>query len=105
MNSFYTISTETWRILLPEDWAEIEAQSEGCHYFESGDGWRGFHIACWRFDPEHHDFSNAKALEPVYELEKSSFASMAGYQWQVMAEELHSGKQFESALVDFYAKK
>jgi len=105
MTSYNTITTETWRVCLPEEWVEKESSAEGSHYFESPDGEQGFYISCWQFDPEKYEFSNSKAAEHVRKIERKSFLEMEGNDWKIMMEKTIQGVDFESSVVDAYEEQ
>lgn len=74
-----TVSTETWRVLLPDDWVQPPSPSRENVYFESGDGSKGAYFSTWRFDGDTR--SAPEILESIHQIEVSSFYKMEGRSW------------------------
>ena len=84
MSDFDTISTETWRVLLPSDWAQRECSSEDSIYFEAANGIKGAYFSTWRFDEDPR--SPIEILKAIWRVEVDSFAKMKNRKWQSVDE-------------------
>lgn len=90
--TFATLSTGTWRIRLPSDWAEKEQRSDGQIYLEATDGTKGVYLATWNLG------SNPKSvneeLETFRRIELRSLHAMEGRSWRVIDEWKSDGPPF-----------
>jgi len=82
--TFETLSTETWQIRLPSDWAEKEPRSDGQLYLEAADGTKGIYLATWNLGANPK--SAKEELETFRRIELRSLHAMKGRTWRVMDE-------------------
>ncbi len=98
MIEFDTISTETWRVRLPNDWSENN-DSRNRIYFESADGSKGAYVSTWRFDDDPR--SAAEILESFRRVEVNSFSKMENHTWEAVDEWAASGADLTIMGVDY----
>ena len=84
MQSFDTISTETWKIFLPSDWQQRECSAQHTAYYESADGTMGAYFSTWCFrdDPR----SVREILESFRRVEVRTLHEMADSAWESVGE-------------------
>jgi hypothetical protein len=80
MTSYNTISTETWKVRLPEDWTKRESSIDGSVYFESSDESKGAYFTIWRIADDTR--SQKEILESFRRVELRSFDEMEGRTWE-----------------------
>jgi hypothetical protein len=84
MSQHQTISTETWRVILPNDWIE-KAVDSPVAYFESQDSSRGLYmmtVLCKESDDEH---GTKQAIDSLLRAQENALAVMEGYNWKVVS--------------------
>lgn len=98
------ISTETWQLSLPADWVARNSGEGGEYEFESGDGAKGIHVATWQ--------ANGAAPRSPGDLARafrattlSSLSAMAGYEWEVLVDEVVDLGPLSIVLTDAWAQE
>jgi hypothetical protein len=84
MSAFSTISTETWRVQLPEDWVEKSKPDHAGAYFGSPDGTKGAYFTTWRISGEGRTIM--EELESFRRIEVRSLDQMEGRIWKIVDE-------------------
>lgn len=84
MSGTIHISTETWKISLPNDWSELPASSEEMVYFEAPDKTKGVYLSTWNIDNSKRSLN--EELQHFLDVELRSFNTMKGYSWKVLDE-------------------
>lgn len=102
MTDYYTIRTDIWTMLLPDDWAERKTNDGKSLYFESNDGTKGIYIATWNLGDG--DRRNAEDIATSFKAaDFKSLESMRGYSWQILSETSHGTGQACVAITDCFA--
>ena len=73
-----TISTETWRLSLPSNWAEKEPGATPL-YFESPDSSKGVYLSSWQFADDSRTIE--QIAESFQAAERRGCAGMEGREW------------------------
>ena len=83
MSSVTTLTSQRWRIRLPEDWVQGDDNGGGTIYFVSGDKAKGFYIGTWTFenDPRTAD----ELIAHFRRVELSTLNEMEDSNWKVVS--------------------
>ena len=100
MTSSQTVSTETWRVLLPGDWKQPPSPSRENVYFESADGSKGAYFSTWRFDDDPRNA--AEILDSIHRIEISSFYTMEDRSWVRMDDWASNWRHVAISGVDYF---
>ncbi len=84
MDGYQKISTETWQILIPSEWADPERNSSGSLYFESPNESKGVYVTTWNCQPEDYQSQNRKAIDHFRKVELNAFNDMPESSWCVL---------------------
>lgn len=103
MTDFDTISTETWKIRLPNDWSERECSAEHTVYFESADHTKGAYFSTWCFrdDPR----SAREILESFRRAELRTLHQMKDSVWRSVDEWSSENPELSVLGADFLDKQ
>ncbi|QIF02006.1 hypothetical protein [Roseimicrobium sp. ORNL1] len=90
-DSYHTIGTDQWQILLPGDWAykppEGDRDRPAPFYFESADGTKAAYLSV--FDRTDPDIPALTALATWRDHEITNLHAMADHQWEILEEWAH----------------
>jgi len=97
--TYATISTEIWKIRLPNDWSQRDCSAEHTVYFESTNHTKGAYFSAWCFrdDPR----SAREILESFRRVELRSLHEMPDCTWEPVGEWNSDGPRFFVLGADF----
>jgi hypothetical protein len=86
VQDFETIGIGNWTMRVPKDWVVTDESSAGVLHLESGNGAKAISVSTWNLGGGAMR-PGAEIAEAFKQAELKSLREMAGYTWQLMAEE------------------
>jgi len=98
-----TFHAGAWQISLPADWVACVQPEGGEFAFESADGAKGLSIGTWQLEAGAGRTARAVA-ESFRTTNLASLGAMAGYDWEILVDEVVDLGPLSIALSDAWAR-